>query len=150
LLKRGYQPVYTPHIGRLELYRTSGHFPKYRDAQYPPMYQHPAGLALDLAQHRLAAGILDENQEREMAAFMDNFGFHVPGYDEARGQEEKLDAVHRYALNVLKDMDVDLPAYRQANTWPDRAAALLAWLQEQEGYLLKPMNCPHHIQIYKA
>ena len=21
---------------------------------------------------------------------------------------------------------------------------------EQEGYLLKPMNCPHHIQIYKA
>jgi threonyl-tRNA synthetase len=26
----------------------------------------------------------------------------------------------------------------------------LAWLQEQEGYLLKPMNCPHHIQIYKA
>ena len=27
---------------------------------------------------------------------------------------------------------------------------LLAWLTEQEGYLLKPMNCPHHIQIYKA
>jgi threonyl-tRNA synthetase len=24
------------------------------------------------------------------------------------------------------------------------------WLSEQEGYLLKPMNCPHHIQIYKA
>ena len=31
-------PVYTPHIGRLELYRTSGHFPYYRDAQFPPMY----------------------------------------------------------------------------------------------------------------
>ena len=45
LLKRGYQPVYTPHIGRLELYRTSGHFPYYRDAQYPPMYHHPAGSA---------------------------------------------------------------------------------------------------------
>ena len=42
LMKRGYQPVYTPHIGRLELYRTSGHFPYYRDAQYPPMYAHPA------------------------------------------------------------------------------------------------------------
>ena len=24
------------------------------------------------------------------------------------------------------------------------------WLHGQEGYLLKPMNCPHHIQIYKA
>ena len=42
LIKRGYQPVYTPHVGRLELYRTSGHFPYYRDAQYPPMYELPA------------------------------------------------------------------------------------------------------------
>jgi threonyl-tRNA synthetase len=47
-------------------------------------------------------------------------------------------------------MAVDLPAYRQADSWPDRAKALLDWLHEQEGYLLKPMNCPHHIQIYKA
>ena len=56
LLKRGYQPVYTPHIGRLELYRTSGHFPYYRDAQFPPMYFRPAAGALDLCQYRLAAG----------------------------------------------------------------------------------------------
>ncbi len=28
--------------------------------------------------------------------------------------------------------------------------ALTEWLKEQDGYLLKPMNCPHHIQIYKA
>src|SRR5258708_25069119 len=41
LVKRGYQPVYTPHIGRLELYRTSGHFPYYRDAQFPPIWGHP-------------------------------------------------------------------------------------------------------------
>src|SRR6266566_1417073 len=33
LIKRGYQPVYTPNIGRLELYRTSGHFPLYKDSQ---------------------------------------------------------------------------------------------------------------------
>src|SRR5262249_14646018 len=39
--KRGYQPVYTPHIGRLEMYYTSGHFPYYRDAQFPPMYSRP-------------------------------------------------------------------------------------------------------------
>src|SRR6476661_1309037 len=64
LVKRGYQPVYTPHIGRLELYRTSGHFPYYRDAQFPPMYQNPAGSALDLAQHRLGAGVLDEKKEQ--------------------------------------------------------------------------------------
>src|SRR5438034_751996 len=47
LIKRGYQPVYTPHIGRLELYRTSGHFPYYRDAQYPPLFLHPLGQTVD-------------------------------------------------------------------------------------------------------
>jgi threonyl-tRNA synthetase len=45
---------------------------------------------------------------------------------------------------------VDIPEYAKANTTEERAAALLSWLKEQEGYLLKPMNCPHHIQIYKA
>src|SRR5205085_2596913 len=95
LLKRGYQPVYTPHIGRLELYRTSGHFPYYRDAQYPPMYAHPAGSALDLAQHRLAAGLLDERQEQEMAQFMALTQFQVPGYREARTPEARLEAVHQ-------------------------------------------------------
>ncbi len=55
LIKRGYQPVYTPHIGRLELYRTSGHFPYYRDAQYPPLYFHPAALFIDLAYYRMSA-----------------------------------------------------------------------------------------------
>ena len=64
-LKRGYQPVVTPHIGRLELYETSGHYPYYRESQFPPMH-----LA----------------------------------------EKEKADS--------------------------------------EEGYLLKPMNCPHHTQIY--
>jgi len=58
-LKRGYQPVVTPHIGKLELYKISGHYPYYSDSQFPPMMEN-----------------------------------------------------------------------------------------EQDGYLLKPMNCPHHIQIY--
>jgi len=35
LLKRGYTPVYTPHIGSVELYKISGHFPYYKDSQYP-------------------------------------------------------------------------------------------------------------------
>ncbi len=37
LSKRGYQPVYTPHIGRVELYQTSGHFPYYSDSQFKPI-----------------------------------------------------------------------------------------------------------------
>jgi threonyl-tRNA synthetase len=65
-LKRGYKPVVTPHIGRLELYRTSGHYPYYKESQFPPM--------------------LFEGEDTE---------------DE-----------------------------------------------EEDGYLLKPMNCPHHTQIY--
>ena len=35
--KRGYQPVITPHIGNLNLYRTSGHYPYYKESQFPPI-----------------------------------------------------------------------------------------------------------------
>ena len=35
LTKRGYSPVFTPHIGNVALYKTSGHFPYYKDSQYP-------------------------------------------------------------------------------------------------------------------
>ncbi|MCX7984655.1 MAG: threonine--tRNA ligase [Bacteroidetes bacterium] len=59
--KRGYHIVVTPHIGNLELYKTSGHYPYYKDSQFPPIV-----------------------------------------------------------------------------------------LEEGEAYLLKPMNCPHHHQIYMA
>ncbi len=60
-MERGYLPVVTPHIGRLELYKISGHYPYYKESQFPAMIE-----------------------------------------DEETG----------------------------------------------EGYLLKPMNCPHHIQVY--
>ena len=36
-LARGYLPVITPHIGNLELYKTSGHYPYYKDSQYTPI-----------------------------------------------------------------------------------------------------------------
>lgn len=36
-IRRGYVEVITPHIGNLELYKTSGHYPYYKDSQYPPM-----------------------------------------------------------------------------------------------------------------
>lgn len=35
--KRGYEPVYTPHIGKIELYKTSGHYPYYKESQFPPL-----------------------------------------------------------------------------------------------------------------
>lgn len=35
--KRGYQFVRTPHIGNIELYKTSGHWQHYRDDQYSPI-----------------------------------------------------------------------------------------------------------------
>jgi threonyl-tRNA synthetase len=36
-LANGYEPVATPHIGNLNLYRTSGHYPYYSDSQYAPI-----------------------------------------------------------------------------------------------------------------
>jgi threonyl-tRNA synthetase len=37
LFKRGYEPVYTPNIGRVELYQISGHYPYYADSQFKPI-----------------------------------------------------------------------------------------------------------------
>jgi threonyl-tRNA synthetase len=162
LLKRGYQPVYTPHIGRLEMYRTSGHFPYYRDAQFPPMYFNPAGSALDLAEYRFSHGrpwygegskttpTWDEAKERRFRELLDMAQYAVPGYQEAKTEEERLDALHRSILLLLEGIGVRLPEYEKAKTTAERGDALKHWLEGQEGYLLKPMNCPHHIQIYKA
>lgn len=36
-LKNGYDMVYTPHIGRAELWQTSGHLGFYKDSMYSPM-----------------------------------------------------------------------------------------------------------------
>jgi threonyl-tRNA synthetase len=36
-IKRGYQPIVTPHIGNINLYKTSGHYPYYKDSQFPPI-----------------------------------------------------------------------------------------------------------------
>jgi threonyl-tRNA synthetase len=35
-IERGYEPVMTPHIARVKLYETSGHYPYYKDSQYTP------------------------------------------------------------------------------------------------------------------
>jgi threonyl-tRNA synthetase len=119
LIKRGYQPVYCPHIGRLELYRTSGHFPYYRDAQYPPLFLHPLGQCVD--------AWLTQLQSKSLR----------------RDQEEAF-------LELAKSHQLEIQDYNPDDDVDKRLAALRTWMNEQEGYLVKPMNCPHHIQIYKA
>jgi threonyl-tRNA synthetase len=122
LLKRGYQPVYSPHIGRLELYETSGHFPCYVDSQFPAFSLDPLTAQI----RTLDRMILLEDKPRE--DLVRRFGDYlneewprrvIPGFAEAGSPQEKLQAVDRY-------------------------------VRQHETYLLKPMNCPHHIQIYKA
>jgi threonyl-tRNA synthetase len=44
LRQQGYTEVFTPHIGKLTLYRTSGHYPYYSDSQFPPLIE-PENLA---------------------------------------------------------------------------------------------------------
>jgi threonyl-tRNA synthetase len=39
LRQQGYSEVFTPHIGKLGLFRTSGHYPYYSDSQFPPLIE---------------------------------------------------------------------------------------------------------------
>ncbi len=131
LIKRGYQPVYTPHIGRLELYRTSGHFPYYRDAQYPPLFLHQLGQTVDTWLSLLESDQLSEPAEKAFLGVLQEAGkklTDLPG--------EPAAMLQLYGA-AGKDKT-------------KKAVALKGWLNRQEGYLVKPMNCPHHIQIYKA
>ena len=84
LRRQGYSQVFTPHVGKLDLYRTSGHFPYYQDSQYPPLVERE--LMNKLADEGCTCGELS---------------------------------------NLMKSGDID-------------------------GYMLKPMNCPHHVKIYAS
>lgn len=62
----GYEMVFTPHIGKLGLYRTSGHFPYYRESQFPPIVEPGAieemaheGCGCGELSNRLDEGTLD-------------------------------------------------------------------------------------------
>jgi threonyl-tRNA synthetase len=128
LVKRGYQPVYTPHIGRLELYRTSGHFPYYRESQFPPLWGHP--LAPLAEQHINWLGAV--------------------GNEEAK---KSFDALFLRAAEVYPDFpQAKYKAVEDSDEERDvkKVEILTEWLSSLESFLLKPMNCPHHIQIYKA
>lgn len=121
LLQRGYEPVYSPHIGRVELYETSGHFPYYRDSQFPPLFVEQAGGLVDAWIDRL------QSSEEELSA----------------EEEKKLSG----AAEVL---NVDLSEYKFDGSKEEKVAVLQAWQRQHERYLVKPMNCPHHAQIFKA
>lgn len=119
LLKRGYQPVYSPHVGRAELYETSGHFPYYRDSQFQPIFGHPAGQLVDYWKQCLGANEIDQKVESDFLAATKDIGCPFDDFPKSGSNEEKL-------------------------------AYLSKWERQQERYLLKPMNCPHHVQMYKA
>lgn len=144
LVKRGYSPVYTPHIGNLNLYRTSGHFPYYADAQFPPMYLNPLVATIDTWYTLLEKGLLTPEQEQAFVGL-------VEGVVDGKLPETPEQELPRYSLSQMKHDALALKQkYRAATDDAGRRTALQDWMSEQEGYLLKPMNCPHHIQIFKA
>ncbi len=123
LLRRGYQPVYTPHIGRLDLYRTSGHFPYYKDSQFPPLFESDrARLVNSLWELARTGGDGPAGKdEREL-------------WNRLAGDYPEL-AADGYPL--------DAPA-------EERLRRSRQWLAREDGFLLRPMNCPHHIRIFAA
>ncbi|MEZ6039815.1 MAG: threonine--tRNA ligase [Planctomycetaceae bacterium] len=124
LLRRGYQPVYSPHIGRVEMYETSGHFPYYRDSQFAPLFGHSAGQLVD---HWIRC--LDPSDEEHV----------VPSPDD----EKKL-------LEAAIVLGFKVDQFPVNGTPDEKRDVLRRWERQQERFLLRPMNCPHHVQMYKA
>jgi threonyl-tRNA synthetase len=83
LTKQGYDQVYTPHIGKLDLYRTSGHFPYYQDSQYPPVIdrQSLADLASDNKTCADLTNILEEGQIEGYLLKPMNCPMHIKLFD---------------------------------------------------------------------
>jgi len=111
LRKQGYQQVFTPHIGRLDLYKTSGHFPYYKDSQYPPIIERDA-LELLSSQGCSCAEMLNR---------VDGVSAKLASEVNERTGAEAIPA------HVVRPDD-----------------------QLLDGYMLKPMNCPHHIKIFAS
>ena len=130
LIKRGYQPVYTPHIGKIELYQTSGHYPYYKDSQFPPLrLLSDAAMALV---DGLEKGTVDDAAQKKL--------LHDAGIP------EKMPRLRRDESGQLN------PGYEEPY-WSLDPAGRVGYVQDlgvSEEYLLKPMNCPHHIQIFAA
>lgn len=98
LLSRGYDPVYSPHIGRVELYETSGHFPYYRDSQFPPLFGSEVGALLDAWSNRLEAGTIDADGEDKLMAAIEVLGVELPNYKSSMSADQKRDVLHEWQL----------------------------------------------------
>ncbi len=129
MVKLGYDLVYTPHIGQLGMYRRSGHYPYYEDSQYPAMYESERGKAIQSAL-QLAQRIRDQAAGRE------------PRPAEVAPVLTLVEAI-RKVWGPIEGFDADLPL-------PRIIESLYAALAHESGYLLRPMNCPHHIQVYAS
>ncbi len=126
MVKLGYHLVYTPHIGQLGMYRTSGHFPYYEDSQYPAMFETERGKAiqsaLQLAQRvkgNPTATVQDRAGVATLAGAVQKVWGEIPGLVPEGPLDRVIEGLH-------------------------------AALAGEPGYLLRPMNCPHHIQLYAS
>ncbi|MEN6450110.1 MAG: threonine--tRNA ligase [Thermoguttaceae bacterium] len=124
LIRRGYQPVNTPVIGNVHLYQTSGHYPYYADSQFPPICLHP-----------FAAPVQELLMDRR----------------KGRSDEELISLFEKYVdEEVPAHIRPSVPDNWKSLSTDEKFTAIQAWLDEQERYLLRPMNCPHHVTIYKS
>jgi threonyl-tRNA synthetase len=98
LLSRGYDPVYSPNIGRVEMYETSGHFPYYRDSQFSPLFGSEAGGMLDAWSGRLEAGTIDADGEEKLIEAAKVFGVELPDYKPSSSTESKRKVLHEWQL----------------------------------------------------
>jgi threonyl-tRNA synthetase len=96
LLGRGYDPVYSPHLGRVELYETSGHFPYYRDSQFPPLFASEAGGLLDAWSRRLEEGTLSKDDEDKLVAAAEVLGVKLPDYKPSSSADSRREVLHTW------------------------------------------------------
>ncbi len=109
LLSRGYDPVFSPHLGRVELYETSGHFPYYRDSQFPPLFASEAGGLMDAWSNRLEAGTLDRDGEDKLMAAAEVLGVKLPDYKPSASVDAKRAVLgewqHNHERYLVKPMN---------------------------------------------
>ncbi len=111
LRKQGYAQVFTPHIGKLELYKTSGHFPYYKESQFSPVIENES----------LAQVLKEGCSCAEVYARLEAVSTQLANQINARTGKETIGA------DRIKPDD-----------------------QLLNGFMLKPMNCPHHIKIFAS
>jgi len=111
LRKQGYSQVFTPHIGKLELYKTSGHFPYYKESQFSPVFENES----------LARVITEGCPCGEAFARLEAVSAQLAAQINSRTGKETIT--------------------------PDRVKPDDQLLN---GFMLKPMNCPHHIKIFDS